>query len=424
MIYALRFTPCAMRLLISVSPRLPRRAEGLLWGQYFSVSVLPMLLTFGLLLSNCSEHAKEARLIAPARIALVVPQAGALEQEGQMLQLGALTAMHEAQAQAGHGRVEMVVYDSPCDGKGAANVARRLAGDFSVCVVIGYLCSEALLAALPIYEEADLALINPAISAEYIRARVSRHLFSLLYGDGEQAAFLAAYIKEGLGLTRVAVVYDGSAYGSLLMTSFLAESESQELELLAKVGVTLDVAEVTRAVKRLKAVNPEAIFLAAEKDAASLFLLERYRQQLAGKVLGPDRLADLDLYEMVGEAADGLLVCQPTLLERDDSEQVGFVRRFEMLHKRRPDWIAVAGYDATRLALDVIERAGQKRAAFLQALQEISGSKTPFPTLSGPVYFRKNGASRRPIFVAAIRGGGLLAAEPASVEFTGAADKN
>lgn len=397
---------------------------GLLYGRLFSATALPTLLATCLLLCNCSETARESHLVSPARIALVVPEAGALDQEGQMLQLGALTAMHEAQAQAGNGKVEMVLYDSPCDGKGAANVARRLAGDFSVCVVIGYLCSEAILAALPIYEEADLALINPAISAENIRARASRHLFSLLYGDGEQAAFLAAYIKKGLGFTRVAVVYDGSAYGSLLMTSFLAESESQELELVARVAITLDVAEVSRAVKLLKGVKPEAIFLAAKKNAASLFLLERYRQQLAGEVLGPDRLADLDLYEMAGEAADGLLVCQPTLLERDDSEKVGFVRRFEMLHKRRPDWIAVAGYDATRLALDVIKGVGQKRVDFLQALQEISGSKTPFPTLSGPVYFRKNGASRRPIFVAAIHGGVLRAAEPASVEFAGASDKN
>jgi branched-chain amino acid transport system substrate-binding protein len=362
--------------------------------------------------------------MAPARIALVVPEAGALDREGQMLQLGALTAMHEAQAQAGGEKVEMVVYNSPCDGKGAADVARRLAADFSVCAVIGYLCSEALLAALPIYEEADLALINPAISAESIRARASRNLFSLPYGDGEQAAFLAAYIKKGLGLTRVAVAYDGSAYGSLLMASFLAESESQELDLVSKVAITSDMADVSRAVEQLKAGKPEAIFLAAKTNAASVFLLERYRQQLAGRVLGPDRLADLDLYEMVGEAADGLLVCQPTLLERDDSENVGFVRRFEMLHKRRPDWIAVEGYDATRLALNIIKRAGQIRAAFLQALQEISGSKHSFPTLSGPVYFRKDGASRRPIFVAAIHRGGLRAAEPVSVEFAGASDKN
>ena len=223
-----------------------------------------------------------------------------------------------------------------------------------------------------------------------------------MYGDGEQAAFLAAYVKKGLGLRRVAVLSDGSAYGDILRRSFLAEAERQDLELVAKVVVTSDAAEVTRAVQQMKDVSPEAIFLAAKTNISSLFLLERHRQQLGGKVLGPDRLADLDVYETVGKAAEELLVCQPILLQKDDREEVGFVRRFEMLHKHRPNWIAAAGYDATRLVLEVLQRSGRERAAFLQALQEISGPDTSFPALSGPIFFREDGTSRRLFFVAEV----------------------
>ncbi len=411
--YAMRYALCAMRFLSTASPR-----------PLVSGSVWPMLLMIGLLLSNCSEHAREANWSGPARIALVAPQTGALKDDGQMLQLGALSAMHEARVQTGNRKVEMVVYDSPCDAEGAAHVARRLAGDSSVFAVVGYLCAEALSAALPIYEEADLALINPTVSAEYVRTRGRRHLFSLHYGDGEQAAFIAAYVKKGLGLSKVAVLNDGSAYGGLLMKSFLAEAERQGLELVAKVAVTPDAAEVARAVQLMKDVSPEAIFLAASVNASSLFLLERRRQQLAGKVLGPDRLADLDLYEMAGKAADGLLVCQPIILEKNGSEPQEFVRRFEMLHKRRPDWVAAVGYDATRLALEVFWRSGPKRAAFLQALKDISGPHTSFAALSGPIFFREDGTSQRPFFVAAIHGGRLRAAEPPSVEFAGPSDRN
>jgi branched-chain amino acid transport system substrate-binding protein len=366
---------------------------------------------------SCGQQDDSVDWSGPARLALVVPQTGALKSEGQMLQLGALTAMYEARGQADQRTVKMVVYDSPCNAEGAAVVARRLAGDPSVCAVVGYLCAEAVGAALPIYEEEDLALINPTLSADYVRTLDSRHLFPLLYGDGEQAAFLAAYVKQGLGLTKVAVLSDGSGYGELLKASFIAEAEQQELELVAKVAVTPDVTEVARAVKLLKSVSPEAIFLAAKTNAASLFLLERQSQQLAGRVLGPDRLADIDLYEMVGQAADGLLVCQPILFGTKDSEKVGFVRKFEMLHKRQPDWIAAAGYDAMRLALEVLQRSGPKRAAFLQVLREISGPDSSFRGLSGSVFFRKDGTSQRPFFVAAVHGGELRAAKPSSVEF-------
>lgn len=411
--YVMRYALGAMRFLGTAS-QCPR----------VSASVRPMLLMFCLLLSNCSEHAREANSSGPARVALVAPQTGALKDDGRMLKLGALTAMHEARVQTGNRKVEMVVYDSPCDAEEAAHVARRLAGDSSIFAVVGYLCAEALRAALPIYEKADLVLINPTVSAEQVRTRGGRHLFSLLYGDGEQAAFLAAYVKEGLGLSKVAVLYDGSAYGGLLLTSFLAEAERQGLELVAKVAVTSDAVEVARAVQLMKGVSPEAIFLAARVKVSSLFLLERRRQQLAGMVLGPDRLADLDLYEMAGKAADGLLVCQPIILERNGSEPQGFVWRFEMLHKRRPDWVAALGYDATRLVLEVLQRSGQERAAFLQALRDISGPDTSFATLSGPIFFREDGTSQRPFFVGAIHRGGLRAAEPSTIAFASPSDRN
>ncbi len=405
--YAIRDSLSAMRFPILASPRLRFSAS-------IQLGVVFMLIALFL---GCDKQEDNPPWIGPARIALVLPQSDSLKDEGQMLHLGALTALDEARDRAQSRKVEMVAYHSPCDPEKAANFARRVAGDATVCAVVGYLCTDALRAAISIYEEHGLALINPTVSAEHIRTMSGRHLFSMLYRDSEQAAFLAAYIKKGLGLTRVAVLRDGSAYGHLLMTSFLAEAERQDLELVAQMAVNSDVTGATQAIQLVKEARPEAIFLAANLNAAGLFLLERHRQQLAGKVLGPDRLADLDIYEMVGKAAEGLLVCQPILLDAENFEEIGFVRRFEMLHKRRPDWIAAAGYDAARLALEVLLGSGPNRGGFLQALQKISGADTSFPTLGGPLFFRQDGTSQRPIFVAEVHGGELRGAKPSSVEF-------
>jgi ABC-type branched-subunit amino acid transport system substrate-binding protein len=146
-------------------------------------------------------------------------------------------------------------------------------------------------------------------------------------------------------------------------------------------------------------------------------LLERQRQHLGGVVLGPDQLADLDFYEMAGQAAEGLLVCQPILLETENPKQSKFVRRFEQLYKRQPDWIAAAGYDAMRLALEVLNSSGPGRRAFLQSLRTISGPDTAFEGLSGPVFFKDDGTSRRHFFVGAVQNGTLQAAKPPTVAF-------
>lgn len=382
-----------------------------------SVSTWSIFFAACLLLSGCSEHAKQTEWSGPAKIAVVVPRTGPLMEEGQMLQFGALMASQEDESRGADLNLEVVVYDSPCDSEGAVAAARRLTTDVEVSAVIGYLCAETLRAVLPIYQDAHLALINPTVSAEYVRQGETRNLFFLLYGDGDQAAFMANYAKEGLGLNRVAIFRDESAYGHLLSSSFDAEATRLGLELVANVAINSDQAEAARAVASLKSTSPEGVFLAASPRAASLFLLERQRQHLGGVVLGPDQLADLDFYEMAGPAAEGLLVCQPILLETEDPKKSEFVRRFEQLYKRRPDWLAAAGYDAMRLALEVLNRSGPGRSAFLQSLRTISGPDTAFKGLSGPVFFREDGGSRRPFFVAAVQNGTLQAAKPPTVAF-------
>ena len=399
-------TQSAMRI-VTGSPRL--RVPLLIRTGFFLLCVVLIL--------GCGEKRELPTWSGPAKIAVVVPHTGPLMEEGQMLRFGALMASQEAESRVADLRLEVVVYDSPCDPEEGVVTAKRLTTDLTISAVIGYLCAETLRAVLPFYQEAGLALINPTVSAEYVRQGETSNLFSLLYSDGDQAAFLATYAKEGIGLDRVAILGDDSAYSSVLSTSFEAEAIRLGLEVVANVAVNPDQAGVAQAVKSLKSANPEGVFLAASPKAASLFLFERQRQHLGGVVLGPDQLADLDFYEMAGQAAEGLLVCQPILFEKENQKKSRFVRRFEKLYRRRPDWIAAAGYDAMQLALEVLNSSGPGRRSFLQSLRKISKSDTAFEGLSGPIFFKDDGTSRRHFFVGAVQNGTLRAAKPPTVKF-------
>ena len=378
---------------------------------------LALLVMISALLFYCGKQEEKKQWRGPARIAVVVPGNGPLQGEGEMLRLGALMAIEEAGGRVTDHKVEMIVYQSPGDAGSAIPLAEGIAADASISAVIGYLCPETINAVLPIYRKAHLALINPTVSADYIRSDDSRHLFPLLYGDGEQGAFLAAYAKIGLGLTRVAIFSDGSMFGRVLGSFFLGEAKRLGLELVENISANPESDEAARAVRLIKSARPDAILLAALPKAASLFLIEKRRQSIGGLVLGPDKFAGLDFYEMAGQAAEGLLVCQPILLDREDPEESEFVRRFEQFSKRSPDWIAVAGFDSMRLALEVLSRSGPERTSFVSAIRKISGPGASFSGLGGPVFFKEDGASQRPFFVAQVHNGRLRPAKPPTVEF-------
>ena len=392
------------------------------YGRVAFVGRLALLILMSVLVIHCGGKEERTKWRGPARIGVVVPGNGSLEDEGEMLRLGALMAIEEAGGRAGDHQIGMIVYDSPCNAGTAIHVAEGIAADGSTVAVIGYLCPETIRDVLPIYKEAHLALINPTVSAAYTRKDESRHLFPMLYGDGEQGAFLAAYAKKGLGLTRVAIFSDGSILGNLLSTFFLREARRLGLELVENISGNPNPQEAARAVSIIKSARPEAIFLAASPKAASLFLIEHRLQKVGGVVLGPDQLADLDFYEMTGQAAEGLLVCQPILLDREDPKNSGFVQRFEQFSKRRPNWIAAAGYDSMRLALEVLSRSGPERTDFLRVIRKISDPGKSFSGIGGPLFFKEDGDSQRPFFVAEIHEGRLRPAEPPSVEFSLLAD--
>jgi branched-chain amino acid transport system substrate-binding protein len=355
----------------------------------------------------------------PVRVALVAPVSGYLGEEGQMLRLGVLLAAAEAKAEAEGTQVEVVVYDSPCGGEKAVAVARQVSQDSSVSAVIGYFCAGSVREVLPVYRDAGLPLITPAVPGEQVPEKLRSNLFSLIFGGGDQAAFLAAYVRKALGLTRAAVVADHSDYAALFLESFLQEAGKQNLEVVARVSTQPEAGAVGLAIQQLRAAGPEALFLATSPESARLLLMERRRQQLGGLVLGPDVLGDRDFYEMTGPAADGLLVSQPLLLGGSSPAIAGFVERFSAAYKRQPDWIAAGGYDALRLVRLVVAREGHRRAQVLRGLEAISGRESAFAGLGGPIFFGKGGLCRRPLYVARLEHGMLKPADPPTVESFG-----
>lgn len=371
------------------------------------------------LLSCCGTGADQGASKGPVRVALVTPLSGYLGEEGRMLHLGVLLAAAEAKAEAEGTQVEVVVYDSPCGGEKGVAVARQVSQDSSVSAVIGYLSGKSVREVLPVYRDAGLPLITPAVSGEEVPEKLRSNLFSLIFGGGDQAAFLAAYVRKALGLTRAAVVADQSDYANLFLEPFLEEAGKQSLELVARVSLQPEAGAVDLAIQQLRAASPEALFLATSPESARLLLMERRRQQLGGLVLGPDVLGDRDFYEMAGQAADGLLVSQPLLFGGSSPTIAGFVERFTAAYKRQPDWIAAGGYDALRLVRAVVAREGPRRAQVLRGLEAISSRESAFAGLGGPIFFGKGGLCRRPLYVARFENGVLKPAEPPTVESFG-----
>jgi branched-chain amino acid transport system substrate-binding protein len=176
------------------------------------------VLAAGLLL------AREA--FAESLIGLAAPLSGPSSILGEQIRAGAAAAV-----QAG-GSASLDVADDACSPEGGAAAARRFVAA-RVRVVVGFLCTEAIEAALPILAGAGIPAITVGVRTDSLTDRRNKTGW-LVYrlgprADGEREA--AGRLLTRMWATELfAIVDDGTIYGRELAESFRLAAEQAGLK--------------------------------------------------------------------------------------------------------------------------------------------------------------------------------------------------
>lgn len=152
------------------------------------------------------------------RIGVAAPLTGPSAPLGRQLEAGAQAA---AKAR-GNLQVDVETADDACTADGGATAARRFA-EAKVRLVVGFLCTEAIEAALPILAGAAIPVITPGVRTDSLtdrRGKTGWPIYRLApRADGERGA--VATILTRLWRDQLfAIIDDGTIYGRELAESF------------------------------------------------------------------------------------------------------------------------------------------------------------------------------------------------------------
>ncbi|PSJ65594.1 branched-chain amino acid ABC transporter substrate-binding protein [Kumtagia ephedrae] len=167
--------------------------------------------------------AGEAARAEAVRIGVAAPLSGPSELLGRQLVNGARAAAGDAM---------LDVADDACTGEGGAAAARRFA-EAEVKIVVGFLCTEAIEAALPILKDAGIPTITPGVRTDSLTDRRDKTGW-LVYrlaprADAEGQAFASLLVplwRDSL----FAIVDDGTIYGRDLAETFRGAAERRALK--------------------------------------------------------------------------------------------------------------------------------------------------------------------------------------------------
>ncbi|MEW5766383.1 MAG: ABC transporter substrate-binding protein [bacterium] len=365
--------------------------------------MIVLWLGFGFFSPGCApkEEAREEQVIT---MGLAAPMTGDNAQFGEMIKRGAGLKVKELNAAGGIKgiKIKLIEEDDVANPQEAATVAQKFANNPEVLIVIGHFNSSCSLAGKPIYQEAGLVELSPASTNPTV-TKGSDWTFRNIYEDTFQGISMANYVKEKLGLKRIAVFYDNDDYGTGLKDTFVNEAKRIGLEIVGTEAYERDTADFRPQLAKFKQLKPEAIFMSGLYTQAAQIAAQSRELGMSTQLLGADGILSSDYIKIGGKATEGTILSCPFLFELGGKKAEEFVNRFQQEYQMEPDAWAALTYDAVGIAATAIEKAGQDRKAIRDHLASMANSETGYDGVTGLTYFDANGDCKKPIHVAIVK---------------------
>jgi len=337
------------------------------------------------------------------KIGTVFPLTGDAAVYGESLKNGIELAKEEINAKGGiKGRMINVIYEDdvnvPSTGVSAF---RKLVETQNVPVIIGGAGSSVALALAPIANEEKVVLLSPTATAPAL-TQAGKYFFRTWPSDNYDGGYMAKFAFEKLGLRKVSILYVNNDYGLGIANVFKDDFTKLGGEILNSESYELGATDVRAQLTKIKAQNPEAIYLPGYFKEFSVILRQIRELGIKSKILSVNSFYDPKLLEIAGDAAEGAIFTYPTY-DPTSTEPIikEFVEAYKAKYGKEPDAFAVQGYDALKIIAYAIEQEGYSADDIQKGLAQIKD----FPAVGGRTTFDENGDVIKPLRILSVENG-------------------
>lgn len=300
--------------------------------------------------------------LSPARaedvlVAVAGPMSGPFAAFGAQMKAGAEAAVAGINAQGGVLGKTLVVEtaDDGCEIKGAVESANGIAGK-AAKLVVGHFCAEASIAAARIYEEEGIVLVSPATTAPAFTDQGGWNVIRLSGRDDAQGAAAGARLARDFAGKRVAIVHDGTPYGSAL-----AESARRVMNAAGLIEVLYEAypagdRSYPALATRLRKAEVDAVYVGGRHAEAGLIVRDLRGKGSKAVLLSADALLTQAFWVTAGKAGEGTLFT----FSRDATRSPSATAALERLKAAgaTPDPYAISAYAAVEAWAQGVAAAG------------------------------------------------------------------
>lgn len=308
-------------------------------------------------------------------IGVAAPLSGPSEILGRQIEAGASVA-------AGLANASLKTVDDGCNADGGAAAARDFVAA-KVDVVVGFLCTDAIEAALPILKDAGIPTITVGVRTESLTDRRAKTGW-LVYrlgprGDDERNA-VATNLTRLWQNDLFAIVDDGTIYGREIAETFRAAAEQAALKPVFVDTFRPQLDNQIGLIGRLKKAGATRVF--AGGDGEDIAIMGRDAEKLgAGMVFAGGEALRVPQPD-VPYATGTLMIATPEWSDVADASSLAALQA----RKIAPDGYVLPAYAAVQIAGAAFEQSRSQGKPLTEAL-----GAEEFSTAIGPTRFDAKG---------------------------------
>jgi len=367
-----------------------------------SVTGAGLSLALALLLAGCGQQSSSGGVI---RIGQVSPLTGPQAHLGKDNDNGARLAIDEMNAKGltlGGVKVkfELVSEDDQADPKTGTIVAQKLV-DAKVAGVIGHLNSGTTIPASKIYHDAGIPQVSPSATNPKYTQQGYKGAFRVMANDVQQGKTLGEYAVTRLGVKKIAIIDDRTAYGQGLADEFEKAAKAAGAAIVGREYTNDRSTDFRAILTSVKGKQPDLVFYGGMDTQGGPMAAQMRSLGIKARFLGGDGAQSQEFIKLAGAAAEGAVASSPGLPLDKMPGGRSFADRFNAQYGQIQIYAPFA-YDAAMTLMEAMVKANS--AAPAKYLPELA--KTSRQGVSGPIAFDDKGDLKNgPITLYIVKGG-------------------
>jgi branched-chain amino acid transport system substrate-binding protein len=336
----------------------------------------------------------------------ILELSGAGAVSGTNFRDGMILAAEEINAKGGilGKKIDMPLLDTQSEAGIARSQVQKVL-DNKPYVILGPVFSGSVITSMVLAQDAEIPQIIGGEAAA-ITQKGNPYIFRTSFGQQFSMPKIANYVRDGIKAKSVALLWVNNDFGKGGRDTFTKEMAARNIKVVADISTESGQADFSADVVKLKAANPDAVFVYVNEEESARFLREARKQGLKAPLIGETTLLGQKVIDLAGDAANGVKGHVGLTVDAPIPAVKEFAERFKKRFNYVCDHNGIKGYTGIYFIKTVTEKIGKfDSKAFAAAAHGITISPKDVPNILMEATWDKNGDIDRESFLGEVVGG-------------------